>query len=492
MEKCLEIISQIREKSTGGRKVAFVSGNFNVVHPGHLRLLNFAAECGDVLVVGVARDNAVGALVPEELRLQGVQAIGVVNFAILLPFSVEKFIAILQPDIVVKGKEHEEQFNPELAVVESYGGKLLFTAGEARFSSYDLLRQELSEVNLGSIHKPVGYLKRHGIEHNNLIDRISRFVGLKVIVIGDLIVDEYIACDPLGMSQEDPTIVVTPIMRDKFVGGAGIVAAHAGGLGAKAFYFGVSGNDETANYAEAKLTNQGVDVCLIRDANRPTTLKQRYRARDKTLLRVSHLRQHAIDHDLAGEMLFRIKPVIEQADLLIFSDFNYGCLPQSLVDAVILYCNQCNVPMVADSQSSSQMGDVSRFTGMYLITPTEHEARIAAQDNESGLVVLSEKLLDKSKARHVFITLGAEGLLVHSPEANNLGLITDQLPAFNKSPKDVSGAGDCLLTCASMALVAGATIWESAYLGSIAAACQISRIGNLPLSARDIIRELDI
>ncbi|MGZ0080392.1 PfkB family carbohydrate kinase [Methylomonas sp. YC3] len=492
MQKCLEIIARIRETAGRGRKIVFVSGNFNVVHPGHLRLLNFAAECGDVLVVGVARDNTIGALVPENLRLEGVQAIGVVNFAVLLPCSVEEFISLLKPDMVVKGKEHEEHFNPELAAVESYGGKLLFTAGEARFSSFDLLRRELSEVNLGSIRKPPSYRKRHHIEHNDLIEMIGRFAELKVIVIGDLIVDEYITCDPLGMSQEDPTIVVTPIMRDIFVGGAGIVAAHARGLGAKAYYFGVSGDDETASFAEARLASQGVDVCLIRDANRPTTLKQRFRARDKTLLRVSHLRQHAIDHEIAEELFSKIKSAIEQADLLIFSDFNYGCLPQGLVDAISSYCVKCDVPMVADSQASSQMGDVSRFTGMHLITPTEHEARIAAQDKESGLVVLSEKLLRKAKAGHVFITLGSEGMLVHTPEINSVGLITDQLPAFNEAPKDVSGAGDCLLTCASMALVCGATIWESAYLGSIAAACQVSRMGNLPLSAQDIIQELKI
>lgn len=492
MQNSLEIVSRIRKSAKSGSKIVFISGNFNVVHPGHLRLLNFAKDCGDILVVGVARDNASGALIPEELRLQGVQAIGMVDYSMLLPCAVEEFIAILKPDFVVKGKEHEEHFNAEQTVVESYGGKLLFTAGEVRFSSFDLLRRELNEVNLCSIRKPVDFATRHHIDHEKLMAVVGRFSALKVIVVGDLIVDEYITCDPLGMSQEDPTIVVTPIMRDIFVGGAGIVAAHASGFGAQAFYFGVSGDDETANYAESRLASQGIDVCLIRDANRPTTLKQRYRARDKTLLRVSHLRQHAIDHDIAEEMLEKMKPAIEQADLLIFSDFNYGCLPQTLVDAITSYCIKCDVPMVADSQASSQMGDVSRFTGMHLITPTEHEARIATADKESGLVVLAEKLLRKAKAGHVFITLGAEGMLVHTPDRNSLGLMTDQLPAFNESPKDVSGAGDCMLTCAAMALICGANIWESAYLGSIAAACQVSRMGNLPLSSQDIMRELRI
>lgn len=492
MQTCLEIVAKIREKAGSNQKVVFISGNFNVVHPGHLRLINFAADCGDILVVGVTKDDAPGALIPEALRLQGIQAISVVDFALLLPCGVEEFLSILKPAVVVKGKEHEEHFNVEQAVLESYGGKLLFTAGEARFSSIDLLRRELSEINLCSIRKPVDFKNRHQIDHERLIDIVGQFVDLKVIVIGDLIVDEYITCDPLGMSQEDPTIVVTPIMRDMFVGGAGIVAAHARGLGAQAHYFSVVGDDDTAVFAESRLAEQGVLVNLIRDTNRPTTLKQRYRAREKTLLRVSHLRQHAIDHDIAEELLKRIKPAIEEADLLIFSDFNYGCLPQGLVDAIISYGVKCGVAMVADSQASSQMGDVSRFTGMTLITPTEHEARIAVQDKESGLVTLSEKLLRKAKAGHVFVTLGAEGMLVHTSSQNRSGLPTDQLPAFNEAPKDVSGAGDCLLTCASMALVCGASIWESAYLGSIAAACQVSRVGNFPLAVDDVVQELKI
>lgn len=487
----LDKIVQIRTRAAAARKkVVFVSGNFNVVHPGHLRLLNFAADCGGLLVVGVSQDRMVGALLPQQLRLEGVQAIGVVDYAVPMACPADEFIGLLRPDIVVKGKEHEDRHNPELAVIESYGGKLLFTSGEARFSSLDLLRRELKEISFSYLRKPTKYLERHRLDYSRLIEVVNRFRSLKVVVIGDLIIDEYITCDPLGMSQEDPTIVVTPIMSDMFVGGAGIVASHARGLGAQASYFGVAGRDPAAVFAEAKLTAQGVEVNLIRDASRPTTLKQRYRTRGKTLLRISHLRQHEIEQELARQLFEAIQPEIEQADLVIFSDFNYGCLPQELVDKIIGHCVKNTVPMVADSQVSSQMGDISRFTGMHLITPTEHEARVACNDKESGLVGLAEKLMRKANADYIFITLGSEGVLVHTSRPTEGGLITDQLPAFNETPKDVSGAGDSMLTCASMALVAGASIWESAFLGSIAAACQVSRLGNLPLTSADIIEEL--
>jgi bifunctional ADP-heptose synthase (sugar kinase/adenylyltransferase) len=94
------------------------------------------------------------------------------------------------------------------------------------------------------------------------------------------------------------------------------------------------------------------------------------------------------------------------------------------------------------------------------------------------------------RSKNIILTLGTEGLLAHATSTNNDEWLTDRLPAFNTAPKDVSGAGDSLLTCCSMAMAVGADIWQSMYLGSIAAACQVSRVGNIPLSPRDIALEL--
>jgi rfaE bifunctional protein kinase chain/domain len=486
------LAAAIKSQVGEGKRMAFVSGNFNVVHPGHLSLLNFAAECADFLVVGVHPDSSHGTLLPQHLRLEGVRAIGCVDAAVLLTCPLEDLISYLKPDMVVKGKEHEQHLNPEQAIVESYGGRLLFTAGEASLSSLDLLRREFQEVNLSTIRMPADYCLRHDLDMLRLARIVRSFAELKVVVLGDMIVDEYITCNPLGMSQEDPTIVVMPIKRDIFLGGAGIVAAHASSLGATVNYFTVVGEDETATFARESLENYGVNACLIKDKSRPTTLKQRYRAGNKTLLRVSHLRHHEIGKELSRKLRSELAKTIKDADLVIFSDFNYGCLSPSLVDAAIALCNQENIPMVADSQSSSQVGDVSRYQGMLLITPTEHEARLAVRDTSSGLAPLAEMLQKKASAHHVFVTLGAEGLLIHSSDSTKKGINTDQLPAFNTAPKDVAGGGDCLLTCAAMSLVAGANIWESAYLGSIAAACQVGRMGNLPLSAAEVLQELMI
>jgi rfaE bifunctional protein kinase chain/domain len=484
-----EVIAKVKCLAGKNKRIVFVSGNFNTLHPGHLRLLNFAIGCGGFLVVGVNNDQTNGTLVAEELRLEGVRSISFVDFAFILQTTPEQFISALKPVIVVKGKEHESHHNPELNAVESYGGKLLFSSGEMRFSSIDLLKRDMVESNLLSIVRPKDYPIRHGFTMTDLRNTMNKFKGLRVTVLGDLILDEYIDCDPLGMSQEDPTLVVTPIQSEKFLGGAAIVAAHARNLGADVRYLTVVGKDTSAKFACDKLDEYRVTTEIFEDESRPTSLKQRYRACGKTLLRVSHLRQHDINQQLRREMLAAIKAVLPKSDLVIFSDFNYGCLPQSLVEEVIDTCQQLNIMMVADSQSSSQLGDVSRFKDMMLMTPTEREARLAVHDFDSGLVVLAEKLCKKAQSKNIILTLGSEGLIIHAASNKNK-IITDRLSGFNTAPKDITGAGDSLFASSSMALAVGANIWLSTYLGSIAAACQVSRVGNTPLSTQDIELEL--
>lgn len=469
-----------------------MSGHFNVLHPGHLRLLRFAKEAGDRLLIAVEDDRLAGkaAHVPEQLRLEGVLSNSYVDEAFLIDEPVVRVINTLKPDIVVKGKEFERRYNPELEALSSYGGRLLFSSGETVFSSLDLIRREFSELSVSTISLPESYLSRNRIEISRLNGILGGFRDLKVVVLGDLIVDEYISCEPLGMSQEDPTIVVTPVDSTRFIGGAGIVAAHAAGLGAQVHFVSVAGLDETREFSLGELESAGVRTLLLEDASRPTTLKQRYRSKGKSMLRVSHLHQRAISYSLQQAMLDELNVILDGADLLVFSDFNYGCLPQALVEQTIELAKKYQVLMVADSQSSSQVGDISRFKGMDLITPTEREARISTRNHEDGLVVLAESLRRMAEAKYVLLKMGEEGLLVNAIDQNETDILTDQIPALNSHPKDVAGAGDSLLIASAMSKACGANIWEAACMGSLAAAIQVGRVGNKPLQASEMVREL--
>ena len=150
------------------------------------------------------------------------------------------------------------------------------------------------------------------------------------------------------------------------------------------------------------------------------------------------------------------------------------------------------VMIVADSQSSSQIGDISRFKRMDLITPTEREARIGIRNYESGIVLLAEQLRQAALVKNVLLKLGEEGLLIHAEDHQNKdNWLTDRIPALNTSPKDVAGAGDSLLIASAMTVAAGGNIWEAAYLGSLAAAVQVGRVGNTPLQVNELINELN-
>ena len=472
--------------------LVFVTGIFNVLHPGHLRLLKYARGCGDRLVVGVLSDELAGdaAHVREDLRFESISTNGLIDETIIVRTSVVDEIRLRKPAIVVKGKEHEFGNNPEIEALKEYGGRILFSSGDVVFSSLDLIRREFAGGNFSSIDLPLTYMKRREITSSHLRQLIEKFSTLEIAVIGDAIVDEYITCDALGMSEEDPSIVVSPIETRRFVGGAAIVAAHARKLGSRVHFISVVGNDEVAEFCRENLKNLEIDTYLFVDENRPTSLKQRFRSKGKTLLRVSHLSQRAINPQIQAKILSDLNKVVKNLDLVILSDFNYGVLPQTLVDQMTDLCRENDVVVVADSQSSSQIGDIARFKGMTLITPTEREARLALKNQEAGLAVLGETLSLVAKASNVVLKLGEDGVLIHVPLNDGRSWDTDRIPALNASPKDVAGAGDCLLVACSMTLCVGGSIWEAACIGSIAAAVQVGRVGNTPIEITELVGEL--
>ncbi|HCY84914.1 MAG TPA: ADP-heptose synthase, partial [Desulfobacteraceae bacterium] len=341
-------IDDIKSRVGKERKLVFVSGFFNIVHPGHLRLLRFAAECGDFLVVGVYGDELGDSLIDEEVRLEGINAYRLVDYSFVLKDKTADIIRALEPAVVVKGKEHENAVNPEAEAVASYGGKMLFGSGDMSFSLAELLQDESQRIVTSSFVRNDRFMGRHNFSWAQIDGILNRFRTLKVVVIGDLIVDEYITCDSLGMSQEDPTIVVTPVGVELFLGGAGIVAAHASNLGAAVSFFSVTGDDEMVGFARKKLADAQVNARLFSDDTRPTILKQRYRSAGKTLLRVNHLRQHPVSKEIQQRMKSELFDILSDQDLLIFSDFNYGCLPQKLVEDIVAEFRKKNVMMVAD------------------------------------------------------------------------------------------------------------------------------------------------
>ena len=213
------------------KKKIFVSGFFNTFHPGHIRLLKFAKSLGDELIVGLISKKFVENSIynSDKSRIEILESINFIDKVILINSSIEKSILNVKPDIIVKGNEHENRFNLEDNIVKKIGAKLIFNSGSPT-SEFDNVEDNLNNFNIESQKQ---FLNKHKIQVKDLLKYINSFNKLRLCVIGDLIIDEYISCVPLGMSHEDPTIVINPTNYSRYIGGAGIVAAHASSLGAK-------------------------------------------------------------------------------------------------------------------------------------------------------------------------------------------------------------------------------------------------------------------
>lgn len=474
-------------------KIVLITGNFNVLHTGHLRMFAFAKKFGKKLLVGVNSDKIAGksAILNEKSRLEMVKNSNLVTKAIILREPISKFIGKIKPSYVVKGKEHENKFNKEKEILKKYGGKLIFSSGESILSSKDLIKKEFDRIKIHQIELPESYMDRHKLSRERLVDIVKKFKDIKVLVIGDLILDEYVTCQPLGMSQEDSSIVVNSIDNEFFLGGAGIVSAHAAGLGANSSLISVVGKDKYLGIIKKKLKLSKVTNNLVSEQNRQSICKKRFRSENQVLFRLSELTRSSISLSTQQKILNECKKNMKKTDLVIFSDFNYGTLNQNLVNKIISICKKNKVMMAADSQSSSQLGDIARFKGMDLITPTEYEARISTKNYDDGLVTMIDKLRDLSKARNIILKLGPDGSLIHTKMIKKNDFITDRIRSLNSSPKDVVGAGDAMLTASTLALKSGANIWEASLIGSISAAIQVGIKGNTPLKLSEILNILE-
>jgi rfaE bifunctional protein kinase chain/domain len=466
-------------------KKVFVSGKFAVIHSGHIRLFMFAKTIGINLIVALDTEGLDEAEI--EWRTSFLKNQEFVDEVVLFNADIEKTILRIKPDIIIKGSEFSSRNNIEKEIVSTYGGELIFSSGSTFFSERDLLNSD-EVISVDYSEKiPKDFLKRNGISLSDISEQILKFNNIKVCVIGDVIIDEYINCHPLGMSREEPNIVVTPIDSQKFLGGAGIVAAHTVGLGATTRLITITGKDEAGSWAVSKAAEYGITIKSIEDKTRPTNLKQRYKAGLQTLLKISHLSQDVVSDTIQNQIINEFEKIAPDIDLLILSDFSYGVLTKEVTTKLIKIAKLNGLVIAADSQTSSQLGDLSQFANVDLITPTETEARLELKDQKSGLAVIADKLRSKINSQSIIIKLGADGLVINGVKLDGTLLSLDALPAFNQNPIDVSGAGDSLLAAASLAITIENNLAKASLIGSLAAAIQIGRVGNIPIEKEKII-----
>ena len=490
------LLEIVRDTRAAGKTVVQCHGCFDIVHPGHIRYLEFARQQGDVLIVSLTGDLDVSKgdnrpYIPQEFRAENLAAIMFVDVVhINASPTAQQLLEEVRPDVYVKGREYEGSSDPgflsEKSAVESYGGRIIYSSGEIVFSSTELIGR-MPRGGDAQVHRLKSFCHTHEVSMASLEALIRRFSELHVLVVGDLILDRYVMCDAIGMASEAPMISLAHRDERTYVGGAAIVARHIAALGAHAFLLSsaAGSQDATTRLVQDVLSKEGVESHLI-DARPAIVEKTRFLAEDSKLFKLDRARRLPLDSVAERRAAVILEQQSKVADAVIFCDFGYGMITGSLLHRVLPTLRQ-NVRILTADVSGGRAHLLS-FRNVDLLCPTEREARAMLNDYDSGLSTIAWEVLRETQARHIFITLEKRGMLVFerrsqdrdSPEWSER-LKSELLPAFTDHATDQLGCGDALLAVSTLALSAGASLAQSAYLGNAAAAIEAGMPGNVPV-----------
>jgi len=392
---------------------------------------------------------------------------------------------------LVLGTELEKsaKLHQPLALLQTLGGTVQFHAGDVHYASAELLTTPERDLRLQRRLQFQTACKRQGLSYGQLVDSMQAWSQSRLIVVGDTIVDQYAACEAIGMSAEAPVVVVRELAKRNFIGAAAVVAAHIRALGAQCDLVSVVGNDSTAELVQRELKAQGIGDALTRDPSRPTTFKKRYVVENQKLFRVSRLEQHNLDAAIEAQLIAKLEDLAPNAHGIVVSDFVYGVVTPRVLKSVTELAEQYNLLLFGDLQCSSQIGSITRFQNFSLLCPNERELRLALQDKDSGLESLSQQLLERTRCQRLLIKLAAEGFIAYDRDSN--GQIHRQpFPALSVNPLDVAGAGDSVLAVMATGLACRQSMMTTAALACCMAGLTVETMGNTPIAAETLRNSL--
>ncbi len=309
---------------------------------------------------------------------------------------------------------------------------------------------------------------------------IEQFKGKRVLVIGDMVADEYLIGRPTRISREAPVLILDLDEERTVPGGACNVAVNANSLKGEVFLAGVVGDDIAGQklrraIAELQMHQEG----LVINESRPTSTKTRILAGSpqivqQHIVRVDRVDTSEMDADSRDQLLGYIQRLLPSIDAVVLSDYANGVISPDIIQACIPAARALNKVIVVDSH-----GSLFRFQGVTALTPNQPEAELALGmtiGNQSDLNEAGRRLLEGSKARAVLITRGSEGMSLFEAGQPPLHLPVFPLP-YASEVVDTNGAGDTVAATFTLALTAGASMAEAAYLANAAAALVVRRLG---------------
>lgn len=312
-----------------------------------------------------------------------------------------------------------------------------------------------------------------------------RFPKVRVLVIGDLILDEFIWGDVSRISPEAPVPVVW-VQRESFMpGGACNVASNVRSLGGEVTLAGIVGDDARGRNLLGELSRQGIDVSgIVTDPHRPTTQKTRVIAHHQQVVRIDREDPSAVEGPVLKRMVAAVREKIDEVDALIIEDYGKGVVTAGLLREVVEAARRRGKIVTVDPKEEH----FNFYRGVTSITPNHHEAGRAAGfaiKDEATLERAGKTLLKRLNCESVLITRGEQGMSLFEKR----GRVT-HIPTVAQEVFDVSGAGDTVISAFTLALAAGASKVEAAFLSNVAAGIVVGKVGIAVVTPEELRKRL--
>ena len=326
------------------------------------------------------------------------------------------------------------------------------------------------------------------MSNNRSIENILKeFKSKTILIIGDVMVDEYLWGNVSRISPEAPVPVVSCTQREHRMGGAANVAINIKALGANPVMCSVIGKDEIGDiYRKLLKKREMTDKGILTSDKRKTTVKTRVIGNHQHLIRIDHELTDFLDSELEQLLINKIKEILGllKVDAVLFQDYDKGVLTKRVIQEVIEFANAHSIPTLVDPKKRSFLdyGDVTFFKPNFKELIEGLNLTLAKTD-ENGIELAVQNLHSEKSIKNVMVTLSEKGVFVSD------GKNTETIPAEERDIADVSGAGDTVISVAALCISSGLSVFQAAMLSNIAGGLVCEKVGVIPITPEMLLAE---
>ncbi len=322
-------------------------------------------------------------------------------------------------------------------------------------------------------------------EKKKLLDQISKFKGKKILILGDVGLDEYILGDVRRLSPEAPVPILDVESEDLRLGLAANVAQNVSSLGGEPVLISVVGEDSGADLLSQLFKKFGVDTShLVTDNKRPTTRKTRVMAKHHHLVRVDREIRKFISAETEAKIFAKAEKVMSSVDAVVIEDYAKGVISRGMIQQIVKLARSHGKKVFVDPHQTNS-GDF--YSGVDLVKPNFSESIALSgldydelRDDPDKLVDLGRAVQARTGAKEVVMTLGKDGMVIFSDNQ------IVQVPTYARQAFDVTGAGDTVIAAMTLGVVSGLSLTESCMLANFAAGYVVGQVGCVPCTTGNL------